>query len=162
MPENWIYRRGDIYLANLNPFKGSEQGGTRPVLVLQNDDGNFYCSTLIVAPLSSKLKKLDLPTHVLLQRGRGLRLTSIVELEQIRTIDKQRILDYIGKLSHEQMEKVDHAIHVSLGLYIPETVEAPRNQLHVYSETAYLICPGGLRLIPHTGIWAASSDTCIM
>lgn len=125
MPENWIYRRGDIYLANLNPFKGSEQGGTRPVLVLQNDDGNFYCSTLIVAPLSSKLKKLDLPTHVLLQRGRELRLTSIVELEQIRTIDKQRILDYIGKLSHEQMEKVDHAIHVSLGLYIPETVEAP-------------------------------------
>ena len=125
MPENWIYRRGDIYLANLNPFKGSEQGGIRPVLVLQNDDGNFYCSTLIVAPLSSKLKKLDLPTHVLLQRGRGLRLTSIVELEQIRTIDKQRILDYIGKLSHEQMEKVDHAIHVSLGLYIPETVEAP-------------------------------------
>ena len=105
--------------------QGSEQGGTRPVLVLQNDDGNFYCSTLIVAPLSSKLKKLDLPTHVLLQRGRGLRLTSIVEVEQIRTIDKQRILDYIGKLSHEQMEKVDHAIHVSLGLYIPETVEAP-------------------------------------
>lgn len=92
MPENWIYRRGDIYLANLNPFKGSEQGGTRPVLVLQNDDGNFYCSTLIVAPLSSKLKKLDLPTHVLLQRGRGLRLTSIVELEQIRTIDKQGAL----------------------------------------------------------------------
>lgn len=60
-----------------------------------------------------------------IQRGRGLRLTSIVELEQIRTIDKQRILDYIGKLSREQMEKVDHAIHVSLGLYIPETVEAP-------------------------------------
>ena len=125
MKENWIYRRGDVYLANLDPYIGSEQGGTRPVLVLQNDDGNFYCSTLIVAPLSSKLKKLDLPTHVLLQRGRGLRLTSIVELEQIRTIDKQRILDYIGKLSHEQMEKVDHAIHVSLGLYIPEAVEAP-------------------------------------
>lgn len=125
MPENWIYRRGDIYLANLNPFKGSEQGGTRPVLVLQNDDGNFYCSTLIVAPLSTKLKKLNLPTHVLLHQVRGLRASSIVELEQIRTIDKQRILDYIGRVSQKQMEDVDQAIRVSLGLYIPESVEAP-------------------------------------
>lgn len=125
MPENWIYRRGDIYLANLNPFKGSEQGGTRPVLVLQNNDGNFYCSTLIVAPLSTKLKKLNLPTHVLLHQVRGLRASSIVELEQIRTIDKQRILDYIGRVSQKQMEDVDQAIRVSLGLYIPESVEAP-------------------------------------
>lgn len=124
-PKHWIYRRGDIYLANLNPFKGSEQGGTRPVLVLQNDDGNFYCSTLIVAPLSTKLKKLNLPTHVLLHQVRGLRASSIVELEQIRTIDKQRIMDYIGRVSQKQMEDVDQAIRVSLGLYIPESVEAP-------------------------------------
>ena len=60
--EDWIYRRGDIYLANLNPFKGSEQGGTRPVLVLQNNDGNYYCPTLIVAPITTKLKKLNMPS----------------------------------------------------------------------------------------------------
>ena len=74
MRKNWVYRRGDIYMANLNPFRGSEQGGTRPVVVLQNDDGNFHCPTLIIAPLSSKIKKLGQPTHVLLRRGRGLLL----------------------------------------------------------------------------------------
>ena len=84
--KDWVYRRGDIYIANLNPFKGSEQGGTRPVLVLQNNDGNYFCPTLIVAPLSSKLKKPNLPTHFLLKKGRGLMTDSIVELEQIKTI----------------------------------------------------------------------------
>ena len=61
--EDWTYRRGDIYLADLNPFTGSEQGGTRPVLVLQNNDGNIYCPTLIIAPMTTKLKKQELPTH---------------------------------------------------------------------------------------------------
>ena len=123
--ENWVYRRGDIYIANLNPFKGSEQGGTRPVLVLQNNDGNYHCPTLIVAPLSSKIKKQNLPTHYLLKKGNGLITDSIVELEQIRTIDKCRIRRYIGKASPEQMSGVEEAIHKSLGLYIPESVEAP-------------------------------------
>ena len=125
MKEDWVYRRGDIYIANLNPFKGSEQGGTRPVLVLQNNDGNFYCPTLIVAPLSSKLKKMNLPTHFLLKKGRGLYADSIVELEQIRTIDKCRIKRYIGRISPEQMSGVEDAIYESLGLNIPECVEAP-------------------------------------
>ena len=125
MHEDWVYRRGDIYIANLNPFKGSEQGGTRPVLVLQNNDGNFYCPTLIVAPLSSKLKKMNLPTHYLLKKGRGLFTDSIVELEQIRTIDKCRIKRYIGRISPEQMSGVESAIYESLGLHIPECVEAP-------------------------------------
>lgn len=124
-PENWIYRRGDIYLANLNPFKGSEQGGTRPVLVLQNNDGNYFCPTLIVAPMSTKLKKLQIPTHYLITRARGLRAPSIVELEQIKTIDKMRIIDYIGKVSPEQMRGIEQATQISLGLYIPESVEAP-------------------------------------
>lgn len=124
-PENWIYRRGDIYLANLNPFKGSEQGGTRPVLVLQNNDGNYFCPTLIVAPMSTKLKKLHIPTHYLITRARGLRAPSIVELEQIKTIDKMRIIDYIGKVSPEQMRGIEQATQISLGLYIPESVEAP-------------------------------------
>lgn len=121
----WIYRRGDIYLANLNPFRGSEQGGTRPVLVLQNNDGNYFCPTLIVAPLSSKLKKINQPTHYLLETARGLRYPSIVELEQIKTIDKMRIIDYIGKVSPEQMQGIEQATQISLGLYIPESVEAP-------------------------------------
>lgn len=68
--EDWIFRRGDIYLANLNPFKGSEQGGTRPVLVLQNNDGNIYCPTLIVAPMTTQLKKTDLPTHISFENAR--------------------------------------------------------------------------------------------
>lgn len=125
MRKSWVYRRGDIYIANLNPFKGSEQGGTRPVLVLQNNDGNFYCPTLIVAPLSSKLKKPNLPTHFLLKKGRGLMTDSIVELEQIKTIDKCRIQRYIGKITPEQMSGVEEAIQKSLGMYIPECVEAP-------------------------------------
>ena len=125
MRKNWVYRRGDIYIANLNPFRGSEQGGTRPVLVLQNNDGNFYCPTLIVAPLSSKLKKPNLPTHFLLKKGQGLITDSIVELEQIKTIDKCRIQRYIGKITPEQMSGVEEAIQKSLGMYIPECVEAP-------------------------------------
>ena len=85
---DWIYKRGDIYLANLNPFKGSEQGGTRPVLVLQNNDGNYYCPTLIVAPITTKLKKLNMPTHCCFEKVRGLDEPSMVSLEQIKTIDK--------------------------------------------------------------------------
>ena len=123
--DDWVYRRGDIYIANLNPFKGSEQGGTRPVLVLQNNDGNYYCPTLIVAPLSSKLKKPNLPTHYLLKKGRGLMTDSIVELEQIKTIDKCRIKRYIGRITRTQMAGVEEAIQKSLGMEIPECVEAP-------------------------------------
>ena len=123
--DDWVYRRGDIYIANLNPFKGSEQGGTRPVLVLQNNDGNYYCPTLIVAPLSSKLKKPNLPTHYLLKKGRGLMTDSIVELEQIKTIDKCRLKRYIGRITRTQMAGVEEAIQKSLGMEIPECVEAP-------------------------------------
>jgi mRNA interferase MazF len=122
---SWVFRRGDIYTANLNPFRGSEQGGTRPVLVLQNNDGNIFCPTLIVAPLSSRIKKRNLPTHVLLKKGRGLIMDSIVELEQIKTIDKTRIKRYIGRVTREQMAQVDEALQKSLGMYIPESVEAP-------------------------------------
>ena len=125
MREDWIYRRGDIYIANLNPFRGSEQGGTRPVLVLQNNDGNYHCPTLIVAPLSSRLKKTNLPTHFLLKKGGGLYTNSIVELEQIRTIDKSRVKRYVGRITPEQMSGVEDAILESLGIVIPECVEAP-------------------------------------
>lgn len=123
--KDWIYRRGDIYLANLNPFKGSEQGGTRPVLILQNNDGNYYCPTLIVAPITTKLKKLNLPTHCYFEAVRGLPEPSMVSLEQIKTIDKSRIQKYLGKITREQMTKVEEAIRESLGMEIPECVEAP-------------------------------------
>ena len=121
----WYFRRGDIYLANLNPFTGSEQGGTRPVLVLQNNDGNYYCPTLIVAPITTKLKKLNMPTHCCFEKVRGLDEPSMVSLEQIKTIDKSRVQRFIGKLTREQMMKVEDAIRESLGMEIPECVEAP-------------------------------------
>ena len=121
----WHFRRGDIYMANLNPFTGSEQGGTRPVLVLQNNDGNFYCPTLIVAPMTTQLKKLNQPTHFLIKHNRALAAPSMVEFEQIKTIDKSRVLSYLRKLTREQLAQVDDYLKVSLGMYIPETVEAP-------------------------------------
>ncbi|MCC2168808.1 type II toxin-antitoxin system PemK/MazF family toxin [Gallintestinimicrobium propionicum] len=121
MRKNWIYRRGDIYFANLNPFRGSEQGGTRPVLVLQNDTGNFFCPTLIVAPLTTKVyKKQTLPTHFVLKHVKGLGAESIVLLEQIKTIDKSRILNYVGKVLPSEMNGVDEAMRISLGISVPE------------------------------------------
>ena len=125
MREDWLYRRGDIYLANLNPFKGSEQGGTRPVLVLQNNDGNYYCPTLIIAPITTKVKKPGLPTHCRISGVRRLPYPSMVCLEQIRTIDKSRIRCYLGKLNKAQMAEVDEACLKSLGMEIPECIEAP-------------------------------------
>ena len=109
----------------LNPFTGSEQGGTRPVLVLQNNDGNFYCPTLIVAPMTTQIKKLNQPTHYLIKNNRALAAPSMVEFEQIKTIDKSRIKGYLGKLTKEQLSEIDDYLKISLGMYIPETVEAP-------------------------------------
>ena len=111
-------------MANLNPFKGSEQGGTRPVLVLQNNDGNYYCPTLIVAPMTTQLKKLDQPTHYLIKDNPALAAPSMVEFEQITTIDKSRIQGYIGKLTKQQILEIDDYLKVSLGMYIPESTEA--------------------------------------
>ena len=116
--DGWVFRRGDVYLANLNPFRGSEQGGTRPVLVLQNDIGNYYAPTLIIAPITSRLQKMNQSTHFLIQREGGLYRDSMVELEQIRTIDKSRVEYYIGKVSRETMMKIDEVITVSLGMDI--------------------------------------------
>lgn len=126
MKENWTYRRGDIYLANLNPYISSEQGGTRPVLLLQNNTGNFYCPTLIVAPLTARRgKKPHQPTHYLLSSVKGMDGASVVLLEQIKTIDKRRVVRYIGRVNRKQMDGVNEALQISLGLYIPEEMEAP-------------------------------------
>lgn len=116
MRADWIYRRGDIYLANLNPFKGSEQGGKRPVLVLQNNTGNLHSSTIIVATITSQEKKKGQPTHYLLPPVGRLKMASVVQLEQIRTIDKCRVLEYLGKVPAENMREINQAIKVSLGM----------------------------------------------
>ena len=126
MREDWNYRRGDIYLANLDPYIGSEQGGTRPVIVLQNNAGNFFCPTLIIAPITSRYwKKAGQPTHCILDDVDCLTSTSTVLLEQIKTIDKRRVKKYLGRVSRTQMAAVDDAIEISLGLRIPEDTDAP-------------------------------------
>lgn len=106
-------KRGEIYFADLNPVRGSEQGGIRPVLVIQNDTGNKHSPTIIVAPITSSLEKAKLPTHVEIL-GKGLSKNSIVLLEQIRTIDKCRISAHIGRLDNKTMEHIDKAIETSL------------------------------------------------
>ena len=107
MKENWIYRRGDVYLANLDPYIGSEQGGTRPVVVLQNDVGNRYAPTLIVATVTSRTeKKRYQPTHVLIAHNTAFEKPSVVQLEQIFTIDKSRIQRFLGRLTQDEMQEI--------------------------------------------------------
>lgn len=123
--DDWIYHRGDIYLATLVPHFGFVQSGTRPVIVLQNNCGNFFAPTLIVAPLSSNInKKRDLPTHYYLECS-GILCPSLVLLEQITTIDKRQIIKYIGKVDSVEMNAIGECVEKSLGLYIPEEMEAP-------------------------------------
>ena len=117
IPKNWRYSRGDIYYANMEPHVGSEQGGERPVVVLQNDMGNKHSSTLIIATLTSKVdKKLNLPTHVLLDQNSGLKVPSVVQLEQIFTIDKRRVQRFAGQASSEEMERIEAALKISMGM----------------------------------------------
>lgn len=112
-----IVKRGDIYYANLSPVVGSEQGGHRPVLVIQNDVGNKYSPTVIVAAITSQISKAKLPTHVEISATQyNLDKDSVVLLEQLRTIDKRRLRDKVTHLSEEIMSKVDEAIRVSIGL----------------------------------------------
>ena len=115
MKDEKIYR-GDIYLANLNPYKGSEQGGKRPVIIIQNDVGNHYSPTVIVTAVTSRFfKKRALPTHVPLD-NEELEKNSLALLEQIRTIDKSRLIRKIGRVPEEKMKEIGAAIHVSLDL----------------------------------------------
>jgi mRNA interferase MazF len=107
-------RRGEIYYCRLDPVQGSEQGGTRPGLVIQNDVGNKHSPTIIIAPITGRMKK-QLPTHVPLQLAE-LPQDSIILLEQIRTVDKSRFGSYVGKVSEAKMQEVEQAIDVSLGM----------------------------------------------
>ncbi|SCY49246.1 type II toxin-antitoxin system PemK/MazF family toxin [Alkaliphilus peptidifermentans] len=110
-------KRGDIYYADLSPVIGSEQGGVRPVLIVQNDIGNRYSPTVIIAAITSQINKAKLPTHIeIVAAEYGLPKDSVVLLEQIRTIDKRRLDEKVGHLNEEMMEKVNDALLISLGL----------------------------------------------
>lgn len=110
-------RRGDIFYADLDPVKGSEQGGTRPVLVVQNDIGNRHSPTIICAAITSQINKAKLPTHIEIESKKlNLEKDSVVLAEQIRTIDKQRLKERICRLDSTIMKKVDKALLISFGL----------------------------------------------
>ena len=112
-----IIRRGDIYYADLRPVVGSEQGGVRPVLIIQNDVGNRHSPTVICAAITSRMNKAKLPTHVELNRGScDMIRDSVILLEQLRTIDKQRLKEKICHIDEELQQKVDEALMISLEL----------------------------------------------
>lgn len=112
-----VIRRGDIYYADLSPVVGSEQGGIRPVLVIQNNMGNRHSPTVICAAITSKLNKAKLPTHIEIStRDYKIVKNSVILLEQIRTIDKQRLREYVCHIDPAMMKRVDEAICVSLNL----------------------------------------------
>jgi len=112
-----VVKRGDIFYADLSPVVGSEQGGVRPVIVIQNDIGNKYSPTVIIAAITSQINKAKLPTHVeISSEDYGLNKDSVVLLEQIRTLDKRRLKEKIGHMTDEDMQKVNDALLISVGL----------------------------------------------
>ncbi|MEI3604065.1 type II toxin-antitoxin system PemK/MazF family toxin [Pseudogracilibacillus sp. SE30717A] len=112
-----IVQRGEVYFADLSPVVGSEQGGVRPVLVIQNDIGNRFSPTVIVAAITAQIQKAKLPTHVEIRAEKhGFERDSVILLEQIRTLDKQRLTDKITKLDTDTMKEINHALEISLGL----------------------------------------------
>lgn len=110
-----LIKRGDIFYADLNPVVGSEQGGVRPVLIVQNNVGNKYSPTLVVLPISTA-KKHYLPTHIHIQGSKSLPKDSIVLAEQIRTIDRYRLREYVGALDRGIMDKINKAMKISIGV----------------------------------------------
>ena len=118
-----VIKRGEIYYADLSPVVGSEQGGIRPVLIVQNDVGNRYSPTVIVAAITSKILKNKLPTHIEIDAKEcGLNKDSIILLEQMRTLDKSRLKEKAGDLPLHYLKLVDDAISLSLGLMIKESI----------------------------------------
>ena len=132
-------KRGDIYYADLSPVVGSEQGGVRPVLIIQNDTGNRYSPTVIAAAITSQTGKARLPTHIDLpvEQSCGLSRDSIVLLEQLRTLDKRRLREKMGQLDEAVMREIDTAIAVSLGLLPHGTRTPARRPAAPVAEPAY-------------------------
>lgn len=115
--DNLNVKRGDVFFADLSPVVGSEQGGTRPVLVIQNDIGNRFSPTVIIAAITAQIQKAKLPTHVEIDAKKyGFERDSVILLEQLRTIDKSRLTDKITQLDHPLMKEVEEALAISLGL----------------------------------------------
>ena len=120
--DNSVVKRGDIFYADLSPVVGSEQGGVRPVLIVQNDTGNRHSPTVIAAAITSQTGKARLPTHISVSPlSCGLPKDSVVLLEQIRTLDKRRLREHMGRVDETMMKQVDTAIAVSFGLH-PDTM----------------------------------------
>lgn len=112
-----VVKRGDIFYADLSPVVGSEQGGVRPVIILQNDVGNRYSPTVIIGAITSQINKAKLPTHVEISSEEyGLNKDSVVLLEQIRTLDKRRLREKIGHMTQIDMKKVEEALLISIGI----------------------------------------------
>ena len=128
-------RRGDIFYADLSPVVGSEQGGTRPVLIVQNDTGNRHSPTVIAAAITSQTGKARLPTHINIAGGSvGLTKDSVILLEQIRTIDKRRLREHMGKLDDKHMSLVNEAIAVSFGLTNERKISNPQPRIQCAAE----------------------------
>lgn len=144
MKENWVYRRGDIYLANLGVPIGSKQGGVRPVVVLQNDVGNFYSPTITVAPLTTKIqKKRSQPTHYFLRKAKGLARSSMVLAEQLDTCDKTCVIRYLGKVSKGQMRGIDEGVLRKVAIVTIRTGKSHYvDGLHIEGKTAYYKAAG--------------------
>ena len=134
-------RRGDIYYADLSPVIGSEQGGMRPVLIVQNDVGNKFSPTVIAAAITSKVGKTKLPTHIDVLKGAqgcmemGLARDSVILLEQIRTIDKRRLKERMGHLENDIMRRVDSALYVSFGLAPAQEIDETDVHAKEYSDS---------------------------
>lgn len=125
--EDLIYHKGDIYIADLGSTYGHEQSGIRPVVIMQNDVGNFFSPTVSVVPLTSKDKKPDQPTHYRLDAGKYsfLKVSSIALCEAPRTLDKRLLKKYLGRLDREDLERVDDALAAHFGYHVPDAVDAP-------------------------------------
>ena len=121
--------RGQMYYANLDPVIGSEQGGNRPVLVIQNNVGNRHSPTIIIAPITTRVKKLRQPTHIGIPPYFDLPQSSMAMLEQIRTIDKSRLGNYVGCLDDDVMDYIDEALGISIGLNAPTSCEETQEQI---------------------------------
>lgn len=125
-------KRGDIFYADLSPVIGSEQGGMRPVVIIQNDIGNHYSPTVIVAAITARIQKPKMPTHVPINSEYvGIEKDSVILLEQVRTIDKQRLRDRVTHLEDSTMKRVDHALQVSIGL-LSQTTKTPTHASSTY------------------------------
>lgn len=149
-----LVKRGDIFYADLSPVVGSEQGGTRPVLIVQNDTGNRHSPTVIAAAITSQTGKARLPTHINIAGGSvGLSKDSVILLEQIRTIDKRRLREHMGRLDDAHMAMVDDAIAVSFGL-----PEIRRDIFRKNFPSGRCVAPTSKKL-PLRGSWPGAAET---